>query len=120
MNSMLNPLIYSRFSRDFRRAFKQILTCQTASEERSTKRAMNASLNIVLAQIVSAAGGSSQTPSQPPQPSPATQQKIVTPTVRYLHPQAKQQEMLIENIDTSICSGHSALYTGGAIKPTLI
>ncbi|WKY17253.1 hypothetical protein Q1695_001678 [Nippostrongylus brasiliensis] len=26
LNSMLNPLIYSRFSRDFRRAFKQILT----------------------------------------------------------------------------------------------
>ncbi|GMR63051.1 hypothetical protein PMAYCL1PPCAC_33246, partial [Pristionchus mayeri] len=28
LNSMLNPLIYSRFSRDFRRAFKQLLTCQ--------------------------------------------------------------------------------------------
>jgi hypothetical protein len=34
---MLNPLIYSRFSRDFRKAFKQILTCE---RERPTKKAI--------------------------------------------------------------------------------
>lgn len=47
---MLNPLIYSRFSRDFRRAFKQILTCQ---RERPMKKAIKTPLNIVFAQLVS-------------------------------------------------------------------
>lgn len=50
LNSMLNPLIYSRFSRDFRRAFKQILTCQ---RERPMKKAIKTPLNIVFAQLVS-------------------------------------------------------------------
>uniref|UniRef100_A0AC34QGS1 G-protein coupled receptors family 1 profile domain-containing protein n=1 Tax=Panagrolaimus sp. JU765 TaxID=591449 RepID=A0AC34QGS1_9BILA len=50
INSMLNPLIYSRFSRDFRRAFKQILTCQ---RERPMKKAIKTPLNIVFAQLVS-------------------------------------------------------------------
>ncbi|KAK0397011.1 hypothetical protein QR680_001941 [Steinernema hermaphroditum] len=50
LNSMLNPLIYSRFSRDFRRAFKQILTCQ---RERPTKKAIKTPLSLVFAQLVS-------------------------------------------------------------------
>ncbi|KAL3073188.1 hypothetical protein niasHT_035464 [Heterodera trifolii] len=52
LNSMLNPLIYSRFSRDFRKAFKQILTCE---RERPTKKAIKSPLNIVLAQLTSMA-----------------------------------------------------------------
>uniref|UniRef100_A0A1I8C008 G_PROTEIN_RECEP_F1_2 domain-containing protein n=1 Tax=Meloidogyne hapla TaxID=6305 RepID=A0A1I8C008_MELHA len=52
LNSMLNPLIYSRFSRDFRKAFKQILTCE---RERPTKKAIKSPLNIVLAQLNSMA-----------------------------------------------------------------
>ncbi|CAD5215206.1 unnamed protein product [Bursaphelenchus okinawaensis] len=50
INSMLNPLIYSRFSRDFRKAFKQILTCQ---REKPTRKAIKTPLNIVFAQLVS-------------------------------------------------------------------
>ncbi|TMS36596.1 hypothetical protein L596_003727 [Steinernema carpocapsae] len=50
LNSMLNPLIYSRFSRDFRRAFKQILTCQ---RERPMKKAIKTPLSLVFAQLVS-------------------------------------------------------------------
>ncbi|CAD5215104.1 unnamed protein product [Bursaphelenchus okinawaensis] len=50
INSMLNPLIYSRFSRDFRKAFKQILTCQ---REKPTRKSIKTPLNIVFAQLVS-------------------------------------------------------------------
>ncbi|VDM39078.1 unnamed protein product [Toxocara canis] len=50
LNSMLNPLIYSRFSREFRRAFKQILTCE---RERRIKTAIRTPLGIVFAQLVS-------------------------------------------------------------------
>lgn len=50
LNSMLNPLIYSRFSRDFRRAFKQILTCQ---RERKVKTAFKTPLSLVFTQLIS-------------------------------------------------------------------
>ncbi|KAF8355048.1 dop-4, partial [Pristionchus pacificus] len=50
LNSMLNPLIYSRFSRDFRRAFKQLLTCQ---RERKVKKAIKTPLSLVFTQLVS-------------------------------------------------------------------
>lgn len=50
LNSMLNPFIYSRFSREFRRAFKQILTCE---RERRIKTAIRTPLGIVFAQLVS-------------------------------------------------------------------
>ncbi|CAJ0609148.1 unnamed protein product [Cylicocyclus nassatus] len=50
LNSMLNPLIYSRFSRDFRRAFKQILTCQ---RERKVKTAFKTPLALVFTQLIS-------------------------------------------------------------------
>lgn len=50
LNSMLNPLIYSRFSRDFRRAFKQLLTCQ---RERRVKAAIKTPLSLVFAQLIS-------------------------------------------------------------------
>ncbi|CAJ0575101.1 unnamed protein product, partial [Mesorhabditis spiculigera] len=50
LNSMLNPLIYSRFSRDFRRAFKQILTCH---RERKTKAAIRTPLSLVFTQLIS-------------------------------------------------------------------
>ncbi|GMT35775.1 hypothetical protein PFISCL1PPCAC_27072, partial [Pristionchus fissidentatus] len=50
LNSMLNPLIYSRFSRDFRRAFKQLLTCQ---RERKVKKAIRTPLSLVFTQLVS-------------------------------------------------------------------
>ncbi|KAI6235488.1 G-PROTEIN-RECEP-F1-2 domain-containing protein [Aphelenchoides besseyi] len=50
INSLINPLIYSRFSRDFRKAFKQILTCQ---REKPTRKAIKTPLNIVFAQLVS-------------------------------------------------------------------
>ncbi|KJH42354.1 hypothetical protein DICVIV_11665 [Dictyocaulus viviparus] len=49
LNSMLNPLIYSRFSRDFRRAFKQILTCQ---REQKTKMAFKTPLSLLLAKPI--------------------------------------------------------------------
>uniref|UniRef100_A0A914S157 G-protein coupled receptors family 1 profile domain-containing protein n=1 Tax=Parascaris equorum TaxID=6256 RepID=A0A914S157_PAREQ len=52
LNSMLNPFIYSRFSREFRRAFKQILTCE---RERRIKTAIRTPLGIVFAQLVSGA-----------------------------------------------------------------
>jgi hypothetical protein len=45
LNSMLNPLIYSRFSRDFRKAFKQILTCE---RERPTKKAIKSPLHFLF------------------------------------------------------------------------
>lgn len=64
---MLNPLIYSRFSRDFRKAFKQILTCE---RERLTKKAIKTPLNLVLAQLASI--------TQYPPPSPLPSQ-ITTP-----------------------------------------
>lgn len=47
---MLNPLIYSQFSRDFRKAFKQILTCQ---HKRNTRKAIRTPLNLMLAQLAS-------------------------------------------------------------------
>jgi hypothetical protein len=47
---MLNPLIYSRFSRDFRRAFKQILTCQ---RRRKVKTAFQTPLSLVFTQLIS-------------------------------------------------------------------
>ncbi|EPB80580.1 7 transmembrane receptor [Ancylostoma ceylanicum] len=50
LNSMLNPLIYSRFSRDFRRAFKQILTCQ---REQKVKTAFKTPLSLVFTQLIS-------------------------------------------------------------------
>ncbi|CAD6187121.1 unnamed protein product [Caenorhabditis auriculariae] len=50
LNSMLNPLIYSRFSRDFRRAFKQILTCQ---RQRKVKTAFKTPLSLVFTQLIS-------------------------------------------------------------------
>ncbi|KAE9413794.1 hypothetical protein Angca_007017, partial [Angiostrongylus cantonensis] len=50
LNSMLNPFIYSRFSRDFRRAFKQILTCQ---REQKTKTAFKTPLSLVFTQLIS-------------------------------------------------------------------
>uniref|UniRef100_A0A1I7T8T1 G_PROTEIN_RECEP_F1_2 domain-containing protein n=1 Tax=Caenorhabditis tropicalis TaxID=1561998 RepID=A0A1I7T8T1_9PELO len=50
LNSMLNPLIYSRFSRDFRRAFKQILTCQ---RQQKVKTAFKTPLSLVFTQLIS-------------------------------------------------------------------
>ncbi|CAB3401099.1 unnamed protein product [Caenorhabditis bovis] len=50
LNSMLNPFIYSRFSRDFRRAFKQILTCQ---RQRKVKTAFKTPLSLVFTQLIS-------------------------------------------------------------------
>lgn len=47
---MLNPLIYSRFSRDFRRAFKQILTCQ---RQQKVKTAFKTPLSLVFTQLIS-------------------------------------------------------------------
>ncbi|VDK17524.1 unnamed protein product, partial [Anisakis simplex] len=52
LNSMLNPFIYSRFSREFRRAFKQILTCQRARKTH-IKSAIRTPLSIVFAQLIS-------------------------------------------------------------------
>uniref|UniRef100_A0A0N4ZW99 G_PROTEIN_RECEP_F1_2 domain-containing protein n=1 Tax=Parastrongyloides trichosuri TaxID=131310 RepID=A0A0N4ZW99_PARTI len=49
LNSMLNPLIYSRFSRDFRKAFKQILICQ---KEKPARSAIKSPLTIMFAQLV--------------------------------------------------------------------
>uniref|UniRef100_A0A0K0E4K4 G_PROTEIN_RECEP_F1_2 domain-containing protein n=1 Tax=Strongyloides stercoralis TaxID=6248 RepID=A0A0K0E4K4_STRER len=49
LNSMLNPLIYSRFSRDFRKAFKQILICQ---KEKPPKSVIKSPLTIMFAQLV--------------------------------------------------------------------
>ncbi|KAH7705452.1 CBN-DOP-4 protein [Aphelenchoides avenae] len=49
LNSMLNPLIYSRFSRDFRKAFKQILTCQ---RDRKRGEGIRTPLNMVFTQLV--------------------------------------------------------------------
>uniref|UniRef100_A0AC35U6E8 G_PROTEIN_RECEP_F1_2 domain-containing protein n=1 Tax=Rhabditophanes sp. KR3021 TaxID=114890 RepID=A0AC35U6E8_9BILA len=49
LNSMLNPLIYSRFSRDFRKAFKQILICQ---KEKPVRSAIKTPLTIMFAQLV--------------------------------------------------------------------
>lgn len=46
---MLNPLIYSRFSRDFRKAFKQILTCQ---RDRNRNKGIRTPLNMVFTQLV--------------------------------------------------------------------
>lgn len=62
INSMLNPLIYSRFSRDFRKAFKQILTCQ---REKPTRKAIKTPLNIVFAQLVSITQLWDQQPQDP-------------------------------------------------------
>ncbi|CAI5456783.1 unnamed protein product [Caenorhabditis angaria] len=50
LNSMLNPFIYSRFSRDFRRAFKQILTCQ---RQRKVRTAFKTPLSLVFTQLIS-------------------------------------------------------------------
>uniref|UniRef100_A0A0K0EX74 Dopamine receptor 4 (inferred by orthology to a C. elegans protein) n=1 Tax=Strongyloides venezuelensis TaxID=75913 RepID=A0A0K0EX74_STRVS len=49
LNSMLNPLIYSRFSRDFRKAFKQILICQ---KEKPSRSVIKSPLTIMFAQLV--------------------------------------------------------------------
>ncbi|CAI4223933.1 unnamed protein product [Auanema sp. JU1783] len=49
LNSMLNPLIYSRFSRDFRKAFKQILTCQS---EPKLKSGIQTPLALVFNQLI--------------------------------------------------------------------
>ncbi|VDN35762.1 unnamed protein product [Gongylonema pulchrum] len=49
LNSLLNPIIYPRFSREFRRAFKQILTCK---RKRSIRSAMKTTFDLVFAQLV--------------------------------------------------------------------
>ncbi|CEF60245.1 Dopamine receptor 2 [Strongyloides ratti] len=49
LNSMLNPLIYSRFSRDFRKAFKQILICQ---KEKPPRSVIKSPLTIMFAKLV--------------------------------------------------------------------
>lgn len=46
LNSMMNPFIYSQFSREFRKAFKQILTC-----ERERKTIMKSPLNMMIYQL---------------------------------------------------------------------
>lgn len=68
---MLNPLIYSRFSRDFQKAFKQILTCE---QERSTKKAIKTPLNLVLAQLASI---TTQYPNTLPHSTPQTQSLLL-------------------------------------------
>uniref|UniRef100_A0A914VS67 G-protein coupled receptors family 1 profile domain-containing protein n=1 Tax=Plectus sambesii TaxID=2011161 RepID=A0A914VS67_9BILA len=60
VNSMLNPLIYSRFSREFRRAFTQILTC---TNDQRMNPAMNSPFNLVFAQLMSITHVRNETPN---------------------------------------------------------
>ncbi|KAI6240980.1 G-PROTEIN-RECEP-F1-2 domain-containing protein [Aphelenchoides fujianensis] len=64
LNSMWNPLIYSRFSRDFRKAFTSILTCQRS---KPTQKAIKTPLNIVFAQLVSITQLGQQPPPHEPE-----------------------------------------------------
>ncbi|KAI6177189.1 G-PROTEIN-RECEP-F1-2 domain-containing protein [Aphelenchoides bicaudatus] len=65
LNSLLNPLIYSRFSREFRRAFKQILTCH-----REKQKTIKTPLNLMFQQLVSISNVWPPIPQQEPSASP--------------------------------------------------